>query len=113
MLSFYPPDWLKKMIDINNTDFEQINDILKLYLQSSDKAYAFGSRVRGNARKNSDLDIVIEASDSLSLTKICDIKDAFAESDIPFRVDLSDWHLLSDSFKRCIINDKVLIYPAN
>ncbi len=100
------------MIDINGEDFGQITHILAMYLGSGEKAYAFGSRVQGTARKHSDLDIVIEASAALSLSHLCDIKDAFAESDIPFRVDISDWHLLSESFKRCIVDGKVLVYPA-
>lgn len=48
--------------------------------------YAFGSRVTGNPRKYSDLDLFIK--DEISNLQAFYIDDAFGESDLPFKVDV-------------------------
>jgi len=48
-----------------------------------------------------DFSSLINAVNSLT-----EIKEAFADSDILFRVELSDWNLISDNFKQCIDSEK-------
>jgi uncharacterized protein len=48
--------------------------------------YAYGSRVKGTARKHSDLDICYQEKIPGSL--VFEIKDEFAESNLPFLVEL-------------------------
>jgi len=97
------------MIDVPAKDLQIILRILERYLSDEDKVFAFGSRVKGQARKNSDFDLVIDANKTIPLVKLWKIKDEFEESDIPFRIDISDWHTLSDSFKNFIKQDRVII----
>jgi predicted nucleotidyltransferase len=101
---------MKKMTKECMFDQRTITNILQRHLSLNEQVFAFGSRVKGTARKNSDLDLVIKAENALPLQKITAIKEDFANSDILFRVDISDWNLLSDSFKRCIDNEKLLIF---
>ncbi|MBU6145901.1 MAG: hypothetical protein KGO83_04255, partial [Paenibacillaceae bacterium] len=39
---------------------------------------------------------------ALPLLTMADVKDAFQESNLPFRVDVLDWHALSEAFRDVI-----------
>lgn len=71
--------------------------------------WAFGSRVQGTARGYSDLDIVIMSSEPLSLPIIADLKEAFTESDLVFKVDVVDWATTSEAFRRIIKAKKIVL----
>ena len=74
----------------------------------------FGSRATGRARPLSDLDLVVMTEEPLSLERVADMRDAFSESDLPFRVDLLDWAGVSAAFRRRIDETAVvLIDPAD
>lgn len=75
---------------------------------------AYGSRVRGNAAKYSDLDISIVGDGKLDRWKLMDLRYAFDESDLPIRVDVHDWHNTSSDFQRIIEENYVVIqYPQH
>ena len=63
---------------------------------------AYGSRVNGSAEKYSDLDLALVGDGSLNWRKIAAIKNAFSESDLPFMVDVVDWHTLKPEFRQLI-----------
>lgn len=73
--------------------------------------WAFGSRVNGNAKPYSDLDLAILGDTPLSLVEHADLVDDFSESDLSWKVDLVDWCLISDDF-RAIIEQKYQIIQA-
>jgi predicted nucleotidyltransferase len=73
---------------------------------------AFGSRVRGGAKKHSDLDLVVRSAGRLSLSTLGELRLAFQESDLPFRVDVVDWHAISDSFRSIIAERFETIAPG-
>jgi predicted nucleotidyltransferase len=60
--------------------------------------WAYGSRVKGNSRPSSDLDLAgftrPEQKTSVSL-----LREAFEESNLPFRVDFLEWDCLPDTFR--------------
>lgn len=60
--------------------------------------WAFGSRVKGTARKNSDLDLVAFTEPSQS-PLVGQAREAFEESSLPFRVDLHIWSDLPESYQ--------------
>lgn len=66
------------------------------------KVWVFGSRVTGAARKFPDLDLAIITAKPLSFELLGEIRDAFSESDLPFKVDMLDWSTASASFRRMI-----------
>lgn len=89
------------MIDVA----EQYLILIKTILQKTVPDYetwAFGSRVTGKAKPYSDLDLVLIGKQKLDRRQKMELKEAFAESDLPFRVDILDWNTLSDNFKPII-----------
>ena len=63
---------------------------------------AFGSRVNGAPKRFSDLDLVIMGEERLPSEILAYIRDAFEESDLPFKVDLLEWLTTGDSFRHVI-----------
>jgi uncharacterized protein len=63
---------------------------------------AFGSRVTGHATPRSDLDLTLDSGEAMDWRALEALKDAFAESDLPFLVDLVDWHRLDPGFRRVV-----------
>jgi predicted nucleotidyltransferase len=61
-----------------------------------------GSRIHGTAKPWSDLDLAIKAKSALDWKLLEDIKEAFQESELPFRVDVLDWNEITDAFRRAI-----------
>lgn len=66
----------------------------------------FGSRAKGTARKTSDLDLVLMTKKPLEFSILADLKEAFSESDLSFKVDIVDWSDISESFQKLIEKDK-------
>ena len=103
--------WLKTMIDLSAEQLETVKRILTV-LDSGCEVRAYGSRVTGDARKYSDLDLVIKAETPLDQNVLFGLKDAFETSDLPFRVDVLDWNRISDEFKNRILENYTVILPA-
>lgn len=91
------------MIDIRPQELKIIKDILKYHL-SECEVRVFGSRVHGGAKSYSDIDLVIVDREKVDIKTMFNIQEAFEESTLPFRVDMIDWHRISDEFKRVINN---------
>lgn len=98
-------------LDISRDQLEQVRHILKKFVPKH-KVLAFGSRVRGTAKKHSDLDLAIISDEPIPLQTMALMKEAFSESSIPFKVDLIDWSLTSDEFRRLIENENIDITPT-
>jgi len=69
--------------------------------------YAYGSRVKGDFSKNSDLDILIKSNETISLKIIEELKLQFNESLIPYIVNFSVYNEISEDFYKLIENDLV------
>ncbi|MGM0600665.1 MAG: nucleotidyltransferase family protein [Candidatus Rifleibacteriota bacterium] len=65
------------------------------------KVWIYGSRVNGKCTEKSDLDMVVFAKPEQKL-QLMELKEAFAESNLPFRVDLFVWHELPKEFQKTI-----------
>jgi predicted nucleotidyltransferase len=75
-------------------------NIHRANLPGSAKAWVFGSRATGRARRYSDLDLAIDAGRRLTLDETARLGEAFSESDLPYRVDLVDWHDINDHWRQ-------------
>ena len=84
-------------IDLSPKQRDTVVSLLNLYLPDT-TVWAYGSRVKWTARPQSDLDLVAFADDTQSMD-IFHIKEAFEESDLPFRVDIFSWDDLPTSFR--------------
>jgi len=96
------------MIDLAPEHLSFIREIIYRHIAAC-KVYVFGSRNQGNAKKYSDLDLAVQAQGKLTIQEIGRITEDFQESSLPFRVDLHDWHRLSDEFRRIIEKDCELL----
>ncbi len=76
----------------------------------NDTVYAFGSRAKdGKCKPYSDLDLVVMSDKPLDLMVLARLNDAFDESNLVFKVDISDWASLSNEFRHGIKGDLILI----
>jgi len=69
--------------------------------------YAYGSRVKGTARKFSDLDICFQ--EEIPLSVISQLREEFSESNLPFEVELVNWKHMRKEFREVIQGDLMLI----
>ena len=76
--------------------------------------WCFGSRVHGRGLKRfSDLDLVVPDEEDLH-AELGKLRDAFEASDLPIKVDLSEWNQLPDWLKKEILEEYVVLQePAN
>ena len=98
-------------IDINPTYFEIVRHILDEHVPDCE-VRAFGSRATWVAKDYSDLDLAVVGDKPLRWSTLGRLKDAFEESTLPFRVDVLDWHDISDNFRKMIEADCTPIKKA-
>ena len=94
------------MIAIDPAHWAIIAPILRHHLPPGTKIWVFGSRAKGTAHPASDLDLAIDAGAALDRDLLLDLKELFEASDLPYRVDLVDWHELSDGFRTMIESER-------
>jgi len=70
-------------LQLEEKDQKIIQQILSKYPY---KFYAYGSRVKGTAKKYSDLDLCYQ--EEIPLSVISQLREEFTESDLPFEVEL-------------------------
>ena len=93
-------------LDIRPDHLEMVRAIVQQYLPQA-CVWAFGSRVKGTARKTSDLDLCVDNKAPLSFEALATLRDAFSESNIPYKVDIVDWQTVDDSFRAIIIAERL------
>lgn len=86
------------MIDVGAKDLAIIRNILRKNVPFAE-VRAFGSRVTGTTKKHSDLDLAVVAEKQLPSAVLSLLKVDFEESDLPFRVDVLDWQVISKKFQ--------------
>ena len=95
-------------IDLNPTHLETIQCILKEHVPDCE-VRAFGSRAKWNARDYSDLDLAVVGQQPQGWQVLNRLETAFRESNLPFKVDVLDWHDISDRFKKIIQENYVIL----
>ena len=86
---------------ITDTEIKIIDNILTPYY-SEYSFFFYGSRVKGNFEKISDLDILIKGEKEISEIELEDIKHDFDNSKLPYIVNFVDFHSLDDKFYKLI-----------
>ncbi|MBF0552727.1 MAG: nucleotidyltransferase domain-containing protein [Deltaproteobacteria bacterium] len=97
-------------LDITDKQRKEIITLLSRYLPDVE-IWAFGSRVKWSARPHSDLDLVAFARPDQK-TRTAELKEAFEESSLPFRVDLHVWDELPESFRTNIEAEYAVLQEA-
>ena len=99
------------MIDLNPKHLETVQHILSKHVPSCE-VRAFGSRVKWTAKDYSDLDLAVIGSRRFDLKEMYRLTEAFEESNLPIRIDVVDWHAISEGFKRIIAAEYEVIQQA-
>ena len=89
------------MIDVNPNNLDMVTRILAGHVPECE-VRAFGSRVSWTAKDYSDLDLVVAGKHALDSDVLRRLREAFEESDLPFRVDVLDWHAIGSAFQKVI-----------
>lgn len=98
----------KLSLDLSDEQLQIVRNILHEIVPNY-PVWAFGSRIKGAAKKFSDLDLVIITTEPLGLGIHADLTEAFSESDLPFKVDVVDWAVTSEAFQKIIAEHKLVI----
>lgn len=85
-------------IDVESKQLAVIKKVLKQRIAYK-TVWAYGSRVNWTANQYSDLDLVIF---EINTVKLGELKEDFAESDLPFTVDIMSWGKIPENFKNKI-----------
>jgi type I restriction enzyme S subunit len=96
-------------IDLLTEHRRIVLDLLAEYLPQRVEVWVFGSRATGRARRYSDLDLAIDAGRRLTSDEAAALREAFEESDLPYRVDIVDWHAIDERFRRVIEAERVAL----
>jgi len=99
-------------IDIAPAYLAIVRDILDEHVPDCE-VRAFGSRATWVAKDYSDLDLAIVSDQPIKWRVLSELKNAFEESYLPFRVDVLDWHDISDNFREIIRGDCTVIKTGN
>lgn len=84
-----------------------VRAILAACLPDGVTAFAFGSRAGGRPKPWSDLDLVLEGPQPLSLDLMAELAERFSESSLPWKVDLVDRAAIDEEFGRIVDRAKV------
>lgn len=71
------------------------------------RVWCYGSRARGDHRRFSDLDLMVEANRDLS-AELSEIREKLSNSNFPYKVDLVLLSEFADSYKAGFEKDKRL-----
>lgn len=88
---------IDQAIDITTEQRKIVLTLLNRYLPRT-TAWVYGSRAKWTSRPQSDLDMVVFATPEQSI-QVGELREAFEESDLPFRVDLFVWDKVPDVFR--------------
>ncbi len=94
-------------IDITAEQRKTVLALLARHLPNT-TAWVYGSRVKWTSRPESDLDLVVFAKPEQE-RRVFDLREAFEESNLPFRVDLFVWDDVPEQFRKTIEAEHVVL----
>ena len=101
---------LDRPIDITTDQRKTVLALLSSHLPNT-TAWVYGSRVKWTARPESDLDLVVFAAPEQT-GRGSNLREAFEESDLPFRVDLFVWDEVPEQFRKQIEAEHVVLVES-
>ncbi|WNE41410.1 MAG: hypothetical protein AM1032_000150 [Mycoplasmataceae bacterium] len=90
-------------LQIDSKDYKILKNILSKYPYNF---YAYGSRVKGKAKKYSDLDICYY---DIPRKEILDLNQELKDSDLSIIIELVSWNNMRSAFQENIQKDLILI----
>ncbi len=89
------------MLDVSPDNLSIVRQILQQFVPECE-VLAFGSRVNGKTKPYSDLDLAIKGKEKIMRRTKALLREAFAVSDLPFRVEILDYNAISEEFRQII-----------
>lgn len=86
-----------------------VKKILRFHLpETGYRVVLFGSRATGvRVKRHSDFDLCLMGEPKLDGLTLMNLRDGFADSNLPVRVDVVDWHEAPDFLKEIIEKDGI------
>ena len=100
------------MIDLKKHYLVELKNIISQNIPNI-KVIMFGSRVSGKSKQYSDIDLAIISDNKVDWRVIEKLKSAFSESNLPYMVDIVDWHAISEEFQKVILEKFEVIQEKN
>ena len=98
---------VERTIDITAGQRKTILTLLQRHLPGTE-AWVYGSRAKWTSRPQSDLDLVVFATPE-QRRGVGNLREAFEESDLPFRVDMFVWDEVPETFREQIELERVVL----
>ena len=98
---------------LEQDQLDKVQRILRVHFSGLD-VDAYGPRVTGvDLTPDSALDVAVISPKPISFEKMVSVERAFADSGLPFRVDIVDWAKLTESMQKNIKKEHIAIQTAN
>jgi restriction endonuclease S subunit/predicted nucleotidyltransferase len=96
-------------LDIRADHLDMVKRILSNQLHTDYHVWVYGSRATWQAKDHSDLDLAIaqKNGEKTPYPTLAALETDFEESDLPWKVDVVDWHSLNTDFKQAIQQQRV------
>ena len=101
---------VERTIDITAGQRKTILTLLERHLPGTE-AWVYGSRAKWTSQPQSDLDLVVFAAPE-QRRGVGNLREAFEESDLPFRVDLFVWDQVPETFREQIEAEHAVLAVA-
>ncbi len=96
-----------KKLDITGEQKALLLTLIDEFLPETE-VWIYGSRIDGTAKPYSDLDMVVFTSPEQRV-EVMELREAFEESNLPFRVDLFVWSEIPEQFRKNIKTNHVVL----
>jgi uncharacterized protein len=99
-------------LELTADERETVRAILARHLPRGVRVYAFGSRASGRPKPTSDLDLALDGAAPITIAEMAELREAFDESPLPWKVDLIDMASVSAAFSAIIARDRLPLFES-
>lgn len=97
---------------LENDQLETVQRILNLHFEGLE-VWAYGARLTGvDLTPETELELAVITDSPISFEDMVAVEKAFAESGLPFRVDIIDWVKLPESIQKQIKKEHDVVQAA-
>lgn len=89
---------------------EDLAVIRQCFGSDSNKVWLFGSRARGDYKRYSDIDLLMDPDHEITSSRLSEIREALEESSLPFKVDLVRASELAEPYRNGVFRDRVKLF---
>lgn len=93
---------------LTQNEYDYLQEELVIPLKETGaNVWIFGSRARGDHKKFSDIDILVESHDKNISSLLSNIREKFEEGNFPYKIDLLLIEDLAQSYKDSVLEDRI------